>query len=115
MVVADSLSHISLRMTRSAWTAPDQRVHWLKSARDLVMTMEGHVGDTGLVMRSRVVMLDAHQVWMPYMWASIVDAGDVVVTMKGERSGVQVRDGGLLAHVDVLRVQLIEETGCFMN
>jgi len=117
IVVADSPPHISLRMTRSAWTTPDQRVHWLKSARDLVMTVDSHVRDAGLVMRGRVVGLDAHQVRMPYMRTRVVDAGGVIVTVEGERSGLLGRDDRSAAHVDVLRSMmiLIEQTGCFIN
>lgn len=67
------------------------------------VVFNSHVGNAGLVMRRRVVMLDAHQVRMPYMRGRVVDAGGVIVTMKSERGGLGVRDGELVADVDYLR------------
>lgn len=105
VVVADSLPHISLRMTRSAWTTPDQRVCWL-SWGDLmqIVSVDGHVGDAGLEMRRRVVMLDSHQMWMPYVRARVVDAGGVIITVESERGSMGGRDGGIPSNVDVLRI-----------
>lgn len=117
---ADSLPHISLRMTRSAWTTPDQRVCWL-GCRDLMQVVfKSHVGDARLEMRRRIVMLDAHQVRMPYMRGIVVDAGGVVVSVEGERGGFRARDGGLAGYVDYLRRVVLrsvkkKKNGCYFD
>lgn len=104
---ADSLSHISLRMTRSAWTTPDQRVCWLKCG-DLILVFKSHVDNARLVLRRRDVMFDAHQVWMPYVRGRIVDAGGVVVTEKGEGASLGGRDSGLARNLDYLRCLMLK-------
>lgn len=106
-VYASSCLHISLRVTRSAWTTPDQRVCWLSGDFFLVMTAvsavsaesavtaDSDVRDAGLVMRGRVVVLNTHQVWMPRaicISARVVDPGGVVIAVGSERAGVQRRD-----------------------
>lgn len=91
-------------MTRSAWTTPDQRVCW--PSRDFflvaVVSVNSNVGPAGLVMWGRVVVLDTHQVWMPYVRARVVDLSDVVITMGVHRSGLQSRDFGATGNVDHL-------------
>jgi len=70
------------------------------------VSVDSHVGDTGFVMRGRVVVLDAHQVWMPYVRTGVVNAGGVIIAMKSERGGLRGRDHGAAANVDDLRVML---------
>lgn len=113
MVVADSLLHISLRITRSAWTTPDQRVCWLKcwGLPAVSVSVDSHVGDAGLVMRGRVVMLDTHQVRMPYMWARIVNASGVIIAMEGERSRLRGRDDGATTNMDMLSTMTVLNGG----
>lgn len=79
-----SLLHISLRMTRSAWTTPDQRFCWLLRERlpALAMAMDGHVGHLGLVDRGVVIGLNADQVRMSNVSAGVVKPGGVVVTVE---------------------------------
>lgn len=67
------------------------------------LSVDSHVGDARLVMRGRVVMLDTHQVRMPYVRAGVVNAGGVIIAVKGERGGLQGRDGGATTNVDDLR------------
>lgn len=68
------------------------------------VSVDSHVGDAGLVVWRRVVMLDSHQMRMPYMRTRVVDASGVIVTVEGERSGMLGRDGGLASNMDVLRM-----------
>lgn len=68
------------------------------------VSVDSHVGDAGLVVRRRVIMLDSHQMRMPYMRTRVVDAGGVVITMDGERGGIWGRDRGVASNVDVLRM-----------
>jgi len=72
----------------------------------VAVSVDSHVGDTGLVMRGWVVMLDAHQVRMPYVRTGVVNAGGVIVAMKSERSGLRGRDHGAATNVDYLRMML---------
>jgi hypothetical protein len=51
-------------------------------------------------------MLDAHQVWMPYVPARVVNAGSVIIAMNSERSGLRGRDHGAATNVDYLRMML---------
>lgn len=108
---------LSLRMTRSAWTTPDQRICWLKCGDLMHVVFKSHVDPTRLVIRRRDVMFDAHQVWMPYMRTRVVDLGDFVVTMNGERGSLGARDVGTSSHVDYLRRMILkseERTGCLI-
>lgn len=68
------------------------------------VSVDGHVGDAGLVMRRRVEVLNSDQVRMPYVHARVVDAGGVVVTVESERVGILGRDRGVASYVDVLRI-----------
>lgn len=107
----DSLPHISLRMTRSAWTTPDQRVCWLRCGDLMQVVFKSHVDDAGLVMRRRVVMFDADQVRMPYMRGTVVDAGGVVVTVEKKRGSFGARDRELAGDVDYLWRMMLRKGG----
>lgn len=106
---ASSCLHISLRMTRSAWTTPDQRVCWpsgdfflMAVSVSVSVSVNSDVRDAGLVMRGSVVVLNTHQVWMPYMRAGVVDPGGVVIAVGDQRGGLQFRDWGVAGDVDNL-------------
>ena len=71
------------------------------------VAVDGHVGDLGLVMRRRDVMIDSHQVRVPYMSSRVVKAGGVVVTVEGERKSFGGWNGGLPIDMDVLRIMAL--------
>lgn len=106
---ADPLPHISLRMTRSAWTTPDQRICWLNGGDLMHVVFESHVDVARLVYGRREVMFDSHQVWMPYVRTRIVDAGGVVVTMDGERGSLGGRDVRPASDMDYLRRMMLKK------
>lgn len=70
------------------------------------VSVNSDVRDARLVVRGIMVVLDTHQMWMPYVRAGVVDPGGVVIAMGGERAGLQSRDlgsGGQLDHLGMLR------------
>lgn len=73
------------------------------------VVFKSHVDDARLVMRRRVVMFDAHQVWMPYMRGTVVDAGGMVVTVENERGSLGARDGELAGDMDYLWRVILKE------
>lgn len=82
------------------------------------VSVDGHVGPAGLVVRRSLVSLDSHQMRMPYMRSRVVDAGGVVVTVKSERGSLLGRDDGSATDMDVLRMvvsTLNRRQGVFTN
>lgn len=73
------------------------------------VSVNGHVGDAGLVMRRRVEVLHSDQMRMPYVRARVVDAGGVVVTLEGERVGLESWNRRVASNVDVLRMVALKE------
>lgn len=68
------------------------------------VSVDGHIFPAGLVIRRRFENLNTHQMRMPYFSSRVVDAGGVVVTVEGERGGLDSWNGGVASDMDMLRV-----------